>query len=144
MTDPETPLHSLHSTFCRLTGRNLRFTFYQNEWRDFSQHFTEQDLNAVLAWVARENAKREARYRIRTELLRIIGDLQLFEQLRAEAELESKRLAAKRRQVLPGAGDKALAEFRHTEPTVPDAPPRMPKELLVQNLEKLRDQLKNQ
>ena len=123
MDSPETPLKALHNQFCRLTGRNLNYTFYIREWRDFSQHFTEQDLNAVLAWVARENAKREQRYRIRTELLRIIGDLQLFEQLRAEAELESKRLAAKRRQVLPSTGSVELAAMRHEPaPVTPEQP----------------------
>lgn len=144
MTDPETPLRSLHDKYCQLTGRNLRYTFYQNEWREWSRHFQESDLPMVFAWIEQENRKREKRYMIRTELLRIIGDVQTFEQLRAEAELAEKAKAANKRKWEPSAGEKALSEFRRTDLEPPPTEPRMSKDLLLSNLDQLKNEIRKQ
>lgn len=120
MTDPETPLRVLHDLYCKLTGRNLKYQFYQREWRDYAQNFTADDLQVVLAYVERENRQREKRYQIRTELLRIIGDLAVFDSLKADAELWQKAKAARKRAWVPSESDKILGEFRATEPVPPD------------------------
>lgn len=124
MTDPETNLHDLHRLYCTLTGRNLTYQFYVREWADFAKVFNADDLRAVLAWVDRVNKKREWQYRIRTDLLKLIGDLAVFDSLKAEAELDAKARAAKVRAWQPSESDKILAEFKKTEPTAPDEPPK--------------------
>lgn len=124
MSDPENTLRSLHALYCTLTGRNLKYQFYQREWRDFAQNFTAEDLQTVMAYVERENRKREKRYQIRTELLRIVGDLATFDSLKAEAELEVKARAARARAFKPSAGQSALAAMRHEEVKPPDEPPK--------------------
>lgn len=142
--DPESSLKSLHDLYCSLTGRNLTYQFYQREWADFAKTFTADDLRTVLTWVERENSKRERQFRIRTDLLRIIGGLAVFDSLKAEAELEAKAKAAKGRAWRASESDKTLAEFRKTEPQPPEAPPRMSKELIINGLDKLRNDLERQ
>lgn len=144
MSDPETNLKALHSLYCDLTGRTLTYQFYVREWSDFAKVFTADDLRAVLSWVERENKKREWQYRIRTDLLRIIGDLAVFDSLKAEAELDQKAKTAKARAYRPSEGDKILGEFRKTEPTAPDRGPVMTRDVLLKNLSELRSNIEKQ
>lgn len=142
--DPETNSRSLHDLYCKLTGRHLKYQFYQREWSDFAKTFTADDLKAVLTWVERENSKREKRYQIRTELLRIVGDLAVFDSLKAEAELWKKERDARNRAWRPSEGEQALADMRREEVKPPEAEPRMAKELLITNLDKLKSELEKQ
>lgn len=141
MSAPETTLQALHQQYCRLTGRNLTFSFYQREWFDWSKHFVAADLDLVMAWINRENSKRERRYQIRTDLLRLIGDLAVFDSLKAEAELEQKRVAAKARAWKATAGETALGEFRKTDPVAPAREPTMPRAAVIGALDKLKGEL---
>lgn len=144
MTDPETNLHDLHRLYCTLTGRNLTYQFYVREWANFAKVFNADDLRAVLAWVDRVNKKREWQYRIRTDLLKLIGDLAVFDSLKAEAELDAKARAAKARAWQPTAGQVALAEMRHEEVKPPETEPRMAKELIINSLDRLKSDLEKQ
>lgn len=139
--DPEVSLKSLHDLYCTLTGRNLTYQFYIREWSDFAKTFTADDLRAVLLWVARENSKRDRQFRIRTDLLRIVGDLAVFDSLKAESELWHKEQAARKRAWSPSDSDKALADFRKTDPTAPDEPvKKLSIEFVADALRKAKEQ----
>lgn len=139
--DPESSLKSLHDLYCSLTGRTLTYQFYQREWSDFAKTFTADDLRAVLAWVERENSKRDKQFRIRTDLLRIIGDLAVFDSLKAEAELWRKEQAARKRAWQPSAGESALAEMRREDVKAPDEPvKKLSIEFVADALRKAKEQ----
>ena len=123
MTDPETPLRSLHEHFEKLTGRRYCYEQWRHDWYEYSKYYTADDLSMVLAFADRINKTREKRYQIVTSLRKIIGDLRTFDDLKAEAELAEKAKAAKKRQFVPSAGQIALSEMRREDlPQPPDEP----------------------
>lgn len=123
MTDPETPLRTLHQQFCTLTGRQYRFEQWRHDWYDFVRcGYTADDMTAVIEFANRVNARREKRYQIVVTLAKIITDLRNFDSLRAEADLARRELAAKRRQVLPEQSAIELAAMRHEQAVTPEQP----------------------
>lgn len=142
--DPEAVLLSLHQLYCSLTGRALTYQFYQRDWSEFVKFFNADDLKFVLAWVERENGKRDKPFQIRTDLLRIIGDLAVFDSLKAEAELETKARAARARAFKPTAGQSALAAMRCEEVQPPERGPVVARDVLLKNLSDLKTKLEQQ
>ena len=122
MTDPETPLRSLHEHFEKLTGRRYCYEQWRHDWYEYSKYYTADDLSMVLAFADRINKTREKRYQIVTSLRKIIGDLRTFDDLKAEAELEAKRIAAKKRQFQPTSAQAAWAAAHDEEPIPEDKP----------------------
>lgn len=144
MTDPEAPLRLLHDQFCALTGKQHRYEQWRHDWYEFSRFYTPDDLVVVIAYAERVNRKREKRYQIVTSLRKIIGDLRTFDDLLGEAQVDLKARDARNRAWQPTAGEQALAEMRREEVKLPITEPRMAKELLITNLDKLRNEIKGQ
>lgn len=126
MTDPEDNLcRVLHEKFSKRFGLQLRYALHSYIWHDFLRFkFTEADLDAVLAYVSAENAKRDHQFRIRTGLAQLIGNLPRFDELRAEADLARRVREAEKRKAKPTAGQIALGAMRHEEVQIPEQPER--------------------
>lgn len=141
MTDPEQPLRSLHNQFCALTGKQHRYEQWRHDWYEFSRFYTADDLTLVIAYAERVNQKREKRYQIVTSLRKIIGDLRVFDDLLGEAQVDLKAREARKRAWQPSDSDKALSEFRKTEPTAPDEPvKKLSIEFVADALRKAKEQ----
>lgn len=137
MEQPDTTLRALHKRFCELTGKTYLFEQWQHDWWEFNRFYTEADLEIVIAYAERVNLKREKKYQIVTTLKKIIGDLREFDSLKAEAELEAKKLAAKKRQWVASPADKVLSNFRGTEPVEPDKPAeRVSMDIVINSMRK--------
>lgn len=122
--DPETILRSLHDQFCQLTGKQHRYEQWRHDWYEFNRFYTRDDLSLVIAYANRVNQKREKRYQIVLSLRKLISDLRAFDDLLGEARVDAKARAAKARAWQPSEADKILGEFKKTEPTAPDEPPK--------------------
>lgn len=137
MTSPETALQQLHSQWCAMTGSTERFQWYVREWADFARHYDAVTLGNVVRFVMAENARREVRYQKKLLIRNIIGDLQVFDSIRAEMELARKAQSARKRGWKANAGQIARAAMTLSEPKPPNTPARrVTMELLIDSLRK--------
>lgn len=140
MTDPETPLQSLHNTFCRLTGRTDRYEPYRYEWSAWAKIYSEQDLIDTLSYVLNVNKSRKRGMEIQTSVRRLICDVQEFERHRADMDQLARARAAKKRQFQPSEGTSQLAAMRHEQVVAPDAPAkRLSLDTVVEALRKAKE-----
>lgn len=144
MDDPEASLRALHDQFCRLTGKQHRYEQWRHDWYEFSRFYTADDLTLVVAYAERVNRQREKRYQIVLSLRKIIGDLRTFDDLLGEAQVDLKAKAARKRAWQPSDGEKALGEFRKTEPQPPERGPAVARDVLLKNLTDLKSKLEKQ
>lgn len=101
-------LRSLHETYCRLTGLEIRFGFEcESIWFSWQRDgYTEDDLKITIAYIQRLYCKQP---RILAPCLRIhklIGDLLNFSEMLAEARkvVRVKEENANKASVLRGTG----------------------------------------
>lgn len=122
MTTPDFTLRKLHERYEALTGRRYCYEQWERDWHEFSKFYSEDDLIMVITYANRINQQREAKYRQPITPLKLIADLRLFDSLRGEAEVDAKRIAAKKRQFQPSEGATQLAAMRHEPVQPPDEP----------------------
>lgn len=140
---PELPLEIMHAAYNRLTQQELRFKPFERLWADFSRAgYTSADMELVVCYVQAANKRTE--YQISLRLNKLLDDLPRFESLRGEADLEARVKAAKARQWLPSSGEQARASMCQHEPVPPETEPRMAREVVLANLEKLKAEIGRQ
>lgn len=144
MSDPEEPLRALHARYCDITKRTDRYEPYRWEWTAFSRNYTEQDLVDTLAYILTVNKNRSRGMEIQTSVRKLICDLQEFERHRADMDQKKRELAARKRAWVPSDGEKALGEFRKTEPQPPERGPAVARDVLLKNLTDLKSKLERE
>lgn len=140
---PELPLEIMHATYNRLTDQQLKFKPFERLWADFSRAgYTSADMELVVEYVQAWNRKSD--YKISLRLNKLLDDLARFEGYRGEADLEARVRAAKARQWKASPSQQARAAMCQHEPVPPETEPRLAREVVLANLEKLKAEIGRQ
>lgn len=110
---------------------------------EFSKIYSKSDLEDTLNFIVYRNRHSDRPWHLRFEKF-FDSDFVHFESLRAEAETAAKAKAAKGRAFRPDPGKAAWAEAHGEEVVPPVTEPRMSKDLILSNLDKIKADISRQ
>lgn len=140
MTPPEVALESMHETYNRLTGQNLKFKPFERLWWSFQKAgYTSADLELTVNYIHARN--RRDTYKISLRLNLLLDDLARFESYRGEADLQAREKQARARAWKPTPGESARASMCRHDPVPPTKEPIMARDAVLAGLETLRKNL---
>ena len=144
MTNKQLMLSQLLDCWTLITGVPTRMIpSVERALFEFSKHYTKADLEMTLNYIVRENRRAERPWKLRFEKF-FDDEFKHFESLRGEAEQYAKARAAKSRAWKPEPGQAAWAAAHGEEPIPPATEPRLPKNLILSNLDKIRTDISKQ
>lgn len=91
-TDSNAIIAEVHRIYCSLTSTTPNIRLWERDFFEFvSAGFTPSDMEAVLIWIMRENKKAsEPRYHKSVSLMKLIGDLRVFDSHLCEARASNR------------------------------------------------------
>lgn len=140
---PELPLEIMHAAYNRLTGQILPFKPYERLWYDCVRAgVTSEHLTLVVEHIQAQNRKSDMKISLR--LGKLLGEPERFWDYWGEADLAVRERAAKARQWKASPGQQARAAMCGHEPVPPETEPRLAREVVLANLEKLKAEIGRQ
>lgn len=89
----------LQEAYETLTGLAMHFVLHERRWYDFLKAgFNERDLRDVIAWIQRQNQKNTYQYSLKLSTL--IGNLEHFDEMRAQAQIRKSKQRTDTQKVL--------------------------------------------
>lgn len=140
---PELPLEIMHAAYNRLTNQVLPFKPYERLWYDCVRAgVTSEHLVLVIEYIKAHNRKHDMKISLR--LSKLLDDHARFWDYWGEADLEARNRAAKARAWKASPGQAARAAMCQHEPVPPETEPRLAREVVLANLEKLKAEIGRQ
>lgn len=141
--NPEVPLEAMHATYNRLTNQALRYKAFERLWADFQRAgYTSADIELVIPWMQDQNRIYPDRPKsLNLHKLLDEDERARFESYRGAAETESRAKAARARAWKATPAEQARASMCGHEPVPPDTEPRMAREAVLANLDKLKAEI---
>lgn len=140
---PELPLEIMHATYNRLTGFAVPFKPYERLWADSVRDgVTSEHLVLVIEHIQAQNRKSDMKISLRLD--KLLGEQERFWGYWGEADLAVRERAAKARQWKASPGQQARSAMCQHEPVPPETEPRLAREVVLANLEKLKAEIGRQ
>lgn len=141
--NPEVPLEAMHATYNRLTGQVLPYRPYERLWADCVRAgVTTEHLVLVIEHIQAHNRKSDMKISLR--LGKLLGEQERFWDYWGEADLAVRLKTARARAWKATPAEQARASMCHHEPVPPDTEPRMAREVVLANLDKLKAEIGGQ